>query len=117
MDLAPARLGELAEGGAPGASFHQTCSLFIAEEAEDRVRDGEPLADLCRAGLVAVVEHLLDQGPLGEFVVLAGGLPESVPLLARLLADATGARVEIPPHPGSLGALGAALIARDIPAT
>jgi activator of 2-hydroxyglutaryl-CoA dehydratase len=60
-----------------------------------------------------VRDRLLEQGPLGPFVVLAGGLPEHFPLLGPLLAEASGAQVEIPPRAGGLGALGAALLARD----
>ncbi|HSH69455.1 MAG TPA: BadF/BadG/BcrA/BcrD ATPase family protein [Deferrisomatales bacterium] len=113
LALAPRELGDLAASGAPTVRLEAECGLFAVAEATERVRAGEPLADLCRAALIAVTERLLEQGPLGKFVVLAGGVPEHFPLLGPLLENATGARVVVPPHAGSVGALGAALIARD----
>ena len=113
LELEPRRLADLAATGAPSARLKAACGLFAVAEAVERVRAGEPLADLCRAAMAAVTERLLEHGPLGEFVVLTGGVPEHFPLLGPLLAEATGAQVEVPTHAGTLGALGAALIARD----
>ena len=47
-------------------------------------------------------------------VVMTGGVVDHNPIVAQMLGEALGRKVEMPPHPQVIGALGAALIAMDL---
>ncbi len=109
-------LGELdaiarrAERAAPLGSF---CTVFASTEMLSRIRAGEPLEALVLGAYESVVRRVVEMGDLRGVVVLTGGVVAHHPIVAEVLHRATGADVRVPPEPQLVGALGAALVARN----
>jgi activator of 2-hydroxyglutaryl-CoA dehydratase len=57
---------------------------------------------------------VLDTGRGEGAVVLTGGVAEHCPMLAEILGEKLGAMPLVPPSAQSVGALGAALFAKEI---
>ena len=113
LDIPLDRIEALAEAATREITLASFCTVFSATEVIKLIREGEPAENLCRGIFNSVVARVVEMGPLGEFVVISGGVVAAFPIVAQILAKRTGATVEVPPHPQFLGALGAALIARE----
>lgn len=113
LDLPLDRIEAYAEAATRSITLSSFCTVFSATEVIKLIREGEGPENLCRGIFNAVVARVAEMGPLGNFIVVSGGVVAAFPVVAQLLAARTGARVEIPPHPQFLGAFGAALIAKD----
>lgn len=109
-------LGELdaiarkAERAAPLGSF---CTVFASTEMLSRIRAGEPLEALVLGAYESVVRRVVEMSDLRGVVVLTGGVVAHHPIVVEVLRRATGSDVRVPPEPQLVGALGAALVARD----
>ncbi len=112
LDLPLERIEAYAEAATKEITLSSFCTVFSATEVIKLIRDGESPENLCRGIFNSVVARVAEMGPLGDFIVMSGGVVGAFPVVAQLLARRTGARVEVPPHPQFLGAFGAALVAR-----
>jgi predicted CoA-substrate-specific enzyme activase len=111
-----AELGQAALAARTGVSLGQHCSVFMAEVLDEAVAAGVA-ADALIAGIYdSVVLNFLNRvkgsRDVGR-VVFCQGMPASAPALAAAVACHTGREVVVPPNPGTVGALGIALLARD----
>ncbi len=113
LDLPLEKIEAYAEAATRDLTLSSFCTVFSATEVIRLIREGEGPENLCRGIFNAVVARVAEMGPLGDFVVASGGVVGAFPVVAELLAARTGGTVEIPPHPQHLGALGAALTARE----
>ncbi len=112
LDLPLERIEAYAEAATKEITLSSFCTVFSATEVIKLIRDGESPENLCRGIFNSVVARVAEMGPLGDFIVMSGGVVGAFPVVAQLLARRTGARVEVPPHPQFLGAFGAALVAK-----
>lgn len=111
-------LGDLDADARTGLTLSSMCTVFAESEVVSLVASGadvaEIVAGLHRAiaartqGLVRRVAPQLD----GLKVAMSGGVARNRGVV-RALASALGRPVEVPDEPDTVGALGAALIARD----
>ncbi len=113
LDIPLERLEALAEKATRSITLASFCTVFSATEVIKLIREGEDPENLCRGIFNSVVARVVEMGPLGDFVVMSGGVVAAFPIVARILAERTGATVEVAPDPQFLGAFGAALIARE----
>jgi len=113
LDIPLERLEALAENATRSITLASFCTVFSATEVIKLIREGEEPENLCRGIFNSVVARVVEMGPLGEFVVMSGGVVAAFPIVARILAERSGAAVEVAPDPQFLGAFGAALIARE----
>ncbi len=108
-------LGETAAAAPCGVSLGQHCSVFMAEIIDEAAAAGAPPQAIMAGIYDSVVQNYLNRvkGPrsVGE-VVFCQGMPFASPALAAAVARQTGSEVIVPPHPGTIGALGIALLAR-----
>ena len=100
---APIRLGE-------------RCTVFMERDVNSYLQRGAATADLV-AGLARSVVHnyinrVVRGRPIGECIFLQGGTAYN-DAVAAAFAAITGKRIIVPPHNGVIGAIGAALLARD----
>ncbi len=97
-----------------GVSLGQHCSVFIAEVISDAVAERVP-QDSILAGLYdSVAQNYLNRVKGNRSVgkrIFCQGMPFHSDALAAAIARQTGRDVVIPPNPGTIGALGIALIA------
>jgi activator of 2-hydroxyglutaryl-CoA dehydratase/predicted nucleotide-binding protein (sugar kinase/HSP70/actin superfamily) len=110
------KLGRLALEADQGVSLGQHCSVFMAEVIDEAVTQGIA-RDVIIAGLFdSVIQNYLNRVKGTRSVgnrVFCQGMPFSSPALAAAVARQTGREVVVPPNPGTIGALGIALLARE----
>ncbi|MCX7722606.1 MAG: acyl-CoA dehydratase activase-related protein, partial [Verrucomicrobiae bacterium] len=112
--LHPAELSQLALQACRGVSLGQHCSVFMAEVIDQAVAAGVPQEEIIAGLFDSVVQNYLHrvkgQRQVGR-VIFCQGMPFSSDALAAAVARQTGSEVIVPPSPGTVGALGIALIA------
>ncbi len=113
LDIPLGQIESHAERATEEITLSSFCTVFSATEVIKLIRDGASPANLCRGIFNSVVARVVEMGPLGDLVVMSGGVVEAFPVVARIMEERTGAEVRIPPHPQFLGAFGAARIARE----
>jgi predicted CoA-substrate-specific enzyme activase len=89
------------------------CTVFAATEVLSRIRAGVGLPELAYATFDSVAQRVIETARIEGDVVLTGGVAEHCPILAEILAGKLGAPPLVPPDAQSVGALGAALLARE----
>jgi predicted CoA-substrate-specific enzyme activase len=113
LDLPLEKIEAYAEAATKEITLSSFCTVFSATEVIKLIREGEGPENLCRGIFNSVVARVAEMGPLGKFIVMTGGVVAAFPVVAKLMATRTGARVEVPPFAQYVGALGAALTAAE----
>jgi (R)-2-hydroxyacyl-CoA dehydratese activating ATPase len=93
------------------------CTVFSATEILGLVRRGVEVQDIAKGAFRSVVKRITEMDQLSGRIVATGGVVAHNPTIVALLAEALELEVLTPPHPQLVGALGAALYARDEVAT
>jgi predicted CoA-substrate-specific enzyme activase len=114
-----AQLGELALTAPSGVSLGQHCSVFMAEIIEEAVAAGVAQNEIVAGLYDSIIQNYLHRvkgnRSVGK-VIFCQGMPFASDALAAAVARQTGSEVIIPPNPGTVGALGIALLAhRELP--
>lgn len=109
------QLGNAAARAPEGVSLGQHCSVFMAEIIDQAVAAGVQ-QDTIIAGLYdSIIQNYLNRvkgnRTVGQ-VIFCQGMPFSAEALAAAVVRQTGSNVIVPPNPGTVGALGIALLAR-----
>ncbi|MCU0662938.1 MAG: acyl-CoA dehydratase activase-related protein [Myxococcota bacterium] len=108
-------LGQVALEAEHGVSLGQHCSVFMAEIIDEAVAAGEKNSSIIAGIYDSIIQNYLNRvkgsRSVGS-VVFCQGMPFSSDALAAAVVRQTGAQVVIPPYPGTIGALGIALLAR-----
>ena len=113
LDVPPDEVNQRATASAETVSLGSYCTVFTKTEILARMREGKPLNALLRGVLESVVKRVLEMCmPEGE-VVMSGGVVMHHPLVVTLLGERLGRAVLLPPSPQTMGALGAALLAKE----
>ncbi len=115
-------VGQLAQealAASEGISLGQHCSVFMAEVIDDAVAAGADSRSIIAGLYDSIVQNYLHRvkgnRSVGQ-VVFCQGMPFSADALAAAVARQTGSQVIVPPNPGTVGALGIALLAeRELP--
>ena len=113
LEVPPDEVNQRATDSTETVSLGSYCTVFTKTEILAKMREGSPLDALLRGVLESVVKRVLEMAmPDGE-VVMSGGVVAHNPLVVTLLSERLGRTVLLPPSPQTMGALGAALLARD----
>ncbi|MGH7057677.1 MAG: BadF/BadG/BcrA/BcrD ATPase family protein, partial [Acetobacteraceae bacterium] len=108
-------LAEEAMAADEGVSLGQHCSVFMAEVIDEAVAAGAAPRAIIAGLYDSIVQNYLNRvkgsRSVGQ-VVFCQGMPFASDALAAAVARQTGAEVIVPPNPGTVGALGIALLAR-----
>ncbi len=108
------QMGELALSADRCISLGQHCSVFMAEVIDSAVAAGCAIPEVVAGVYDSVVQNYLNRvkgnRSIGERI-FCQGMPFSSDALAAALAGRTRCDVTIPPSPGTVGALGIALLA------
>jgi predicted CoA-substrate-specific enzyme activase len=109
------QLGSEALGAGCGVSLGQHCSVFMAEIIDEAVAAGVDQPAIIAGLYDSIIQNYLNRvkgsRSVGQ-VIFCQGMPFSSDALAAAVARQTGADVVVPPNPGTVGALGIALLAR-----
>lgn len=108
-------LGRTALTAPSGVSLGQHCSVFMAEVIDEAVASGVEQSAIIAGLYDSIIQNYLNRvkgcRSVGQ-VVFCQGMPFSADALAAAVARQTGSEVIVPPSPGTVGALGIALLAR-----
>ena len=108
-----AELNELARAAGSATPLNSICTVFASTEVLSRIRAGEDRRDIARGIFASVVARVTETAPLDPPVMATGGVAAHNPAFVELLGQAVGRPVIVPPQPQLVGALGAAIVARD----
>ena len=110
------QLGKEALAADCGVALGQHCSIFMAEIIDEAVATGVPRERIVAGIYDSVIANYLNRvkgsRSVGD-VVFCQGMPFASDALAAAVARQTGAEVVVPPNPGTVGALGIALLAAE----
>ncbi len=108
------QLGRAALDARGGVSLGQHCSVFMAEVIDEAVGAGVDQTAIISGLYDSIIKNYLNRvkgsRSVGK-VVFCQGMPFSADALAAAVARQTGSEVVVPPNPGTVGALGIALLA------
>jgi predicted CoA-substrate-specific enzyme activase len=94
----------------------QHCAVFMAEILDEAAAAGEDRRHVIAGLYESVIQNYLNrvkgQRSVGQ-VIFCQGMPFSADALAAAVARQTGAEVVVPPSPGTVGAFGIGLLARE----
>ncbi|MDD5335393.1 MAG: acyl-CoA dehydratase activase [Rhodoferax sp.] len=108
-------MGPMALGGGETAEISFRCAVFAESEIISLVHSGISKESIVRGvyqGLAARLRPLVRRSGGRDEVAVIGGGAEDVGLVAAL-EERLGKSVCVPPHPATVSALGAALVAGD----
>jgi activator of 2-hydroxyglutaryl-CoA dehydratase/predicted nucleotide-binding protein (sugar kinase/HSP70/actin superfamily) len=108
------QLGKAAAAAPWGVSLGQHCSVFMAEVIDEAVSAGVDQSAIISGLYDSIIKNYLNRvkgnRSVGR-VIFCQGMPFSADALAAAVARQTGSQVIVPPNPGTVGALGIALLA------
>jgi predicted CoA-substrate-specific enzyme activase len=115
--LGAAELGEEAMAADGCVALGQHCAVFMAEILDEAAAAGADRRHVIAGLYESVIQNYLNrvkgQRSVGK-VIFCQGMPFSADALAAAVARQTGAEVVVPPSPGTVGAFGIALLAREV---
>jgi predicted CoA-substrate-specific enzyme activase len=114
LEIPLEELDDVARRSKRSAPLNSYCTVFASTEMLSRIRAGESREDLVLGAYESVVRRVTEMSRLIGTLVLTGGVVAFHPIVADIMASETGAVVKVPPQPNLVGALGAALVARDL---
>lgn len=114
LDLKLEDLNGLAEASPTEVAIGSFCTVFSCTEILGMARRGVAIGGIIKGVFRSVVKRVSEMDALDGKVVMTGGVVEHNPIVRDMLAEALGRDVELPPHPQVIGALGAALIAKEL---
>ncbi len=108
------QLGQAAMAAPCGVSLGQHCSVFMAEVIDEAVSAGIEQPAIIAGLYDSIIKNYLNRvkgnRSVGK-VIFCQGMPFAADALATAVARQTGSEVVVPPNPGTVGALGIALLA------
>lgn len=110
------QLGELALQSKEDIEIENTCSVFAESEIISLIHQGYHTEDIAKAifkGLANRIYTLIVKVGYKKNLVVVGGFAKNIGLI-RTFEEKFGCNILIPQEPTIVGALGAALIARDM---
>jgi predicted CoA-substrate-specific enzyme activase len=109
LGVAIDELNVLASNSTKDIEIGSYCTVFACTELLSRIRYGEKREDLAKGAFASVVKRVIELDPLEGDVVLTGGVVEYNKIVVELFEKQLNKKVEVPPQPQLIGALGAAL--------
>ena len=110
-------LDALSRGATEELELSSFCTVFAGTELLTLIRTGKRPADLAMAAYRSLIKRVIAMDVFTGRVVATGGVVAFHPTMVTLLAQGCRGEVVVPPHPQEIGAFGAALAARDAPAS
>ncbi|MBW1714767.1 MAG: 2-hydroxyglutaryl-CoA dehydratase [Deltaproteobacteria bacterium] len=116
LGIALENLDKTALGSKQPASISSICTVFAKQEVVARLAEGVPLNDLVAGileSLASRISRMVKRLKVANEVVITGGGAKNAGLV-KALSDKLGYATLVPPEPLITGAVGAALLGKDI---
>ncbi len=112
LELSLQALDELAMTSTARAVVNSYCTVFAGTEVIERIKDGQPAADIAMGLFRSIATRISEMLSAGNGPVAAtGGVAAHCRALTRALEEVLEVAVWLPPMPQYAGAYGAALLA------
>jgi predicted CoA-substrate-specific enzyme activase len=109
-------MGRMAMEGKNPAQISSLCTVFAEQEVVARLAEGVPLNDLLAGILESLanrISRMVNRLRVTKEVVITGGGAKNIGLV-KALSEKLGCAALVPPEPLLTGAVGAALLGKDI---
>lgn len=106
-------LDRLAGAATEDVQLGSFCTVFAGTELLSLIRAGKHPADLARAAYRSLVKRVIEMDVFQGTVVATGGVVAHHRTMVDLLEQVLHRPIILPPHPQEIGAIGAALAARE----
>ena len=116
LGIAIEDLSELASKSTQPAQISNICTVFAEQEVVSRLAEGVPLTDLVAGileSLASRISRMVNRLKVANEVVVTGGGAKN-PALVEALSQKLGYATYVPDDPLLTGAVGAALLGKDI---
>jgi predicted CoA-substrate-specific enzyme activase len=116
LDLELDDLGKLSLQSTNKASISSTCTVFARQEVVSRLSEGVPLEDILAGihdAIASRVARMVERLNIEPDVVFTGGVARNIGVV-KSLETKLGCKVLVPEEPLLSGALGAALLGKEI---
>lgn len=113
LDVSLEQMNTLAGQATQMIKLGSFCTVFSATEVLENIRGGRPVADIVKGIFYSMIKRVLEMDSLGERVVMTGGVVAHNPYLVAMTAELIERPVVVGTQPQFVGAIGAALFARD----
>jgi len=113
LDIPLIKLNNLATKSTTNVPLASFCTVFAKTEILTRIKEGEKVEDLIKSAFGSVIKRIIEMTELEGSVVLTGGVIAHNNIIADILKKEIDAEILIPPNPQLIGAIGAALFARE----
>ena len=115
LEIRVEELGALSQQSRHPVAISSTCTVFAESEVIAQMSRGTSKADIVagiHTAIASRVAGLAGQLGLEEAVIMTGGVAQNIGVV-RVLEKQLGLPILLPPEPQLVGALGAALLARE----
>jgi predicted CoA-substrate-specific enzyme activase len=115
LGLSLDKLGELSLEARAEVKINTTCAVFAKSEVTSLIREGKDRRDVLaglHSAIAARVYNLLRGVGIEPDLVISGGIGKNIGVV-RKIEERVGLKALLPEEPQIVGALGAALFARD----
>ena len=116
LDLKLDDLGRLSLKSTSKASISSTCTVFARQEVVSRISEGVPLEDILAGvhdAIASRVTRMVERLKIEPDVVFTGGVAKNIGVV-KSLETKLGFKVIVPEEPLLSGAIGAALLGKEI---
>jgi (R)-2-hydroxyacyl-CoA dehydratese activating ATPase len=116
LEVSLEEMGELSLQAQRSMKISSTCTVFAESEVVSLIAQNQPKEVIIRGLHEAIAERihgLIQRVGLEQEVTLTGGVAKNIGVV-KALQEQLGVKVYVPPEPQIVGALGAALLARDL---
>lgn len=113
LDVSLEAMNALAAQATEMIKLGSYCTVFSATEVLENIRAGRPVTNIVKGLFYSVIRRVLEMDSLTDRVVMTGGVVAHNPYLVEMTAQMIERPVRVAELPQFVGALGAALFARD----
>ena len=113
LDIPLSEMNGLARQAATLVKLGSFCTVFTATEILEKIRAGRPISGIVRGIFDSIADRVLEMDSVTDTPVMSGGVAAHNPILVDIISEKLGRQVLTPPEPQLMGAVGAALFARD----
>ena len=116
LGLRVEELGTISSRASGRVAISSTCTVFAEQEVVSRLSEGAPIEDIVASlhdSIASRVARMARKLTVESDVVFTGGVAKN-PGVVRSLEESLGSKLLVPDEPLLTGALGAALVGRDL---
>ncbi|MCX7175298.1 MAG: acyl-CoA dehydratase activase [Proteobacteria bacterium] len=113
LDVSLEEMNHLARDAREMIKLGSYCTVFSATEVLESIRNGKNVNDIVKGIFYSMIRRVLEMDSLTERVVMTGGVVAHNAYLVEMVDEMIGRPVLLAEYPQLMGAVGAALYARD----